>query len=140
PRASPRLGAPGTSHGRRHAGDAVLPPRGGGRSPHGAPRSRREFGDEHRARREEAMSNLKQRFGHAMDGKRVPEVTFRTREGAGWKNLTTREIFAGQKVVVFALPGAFTPTCSSAHVPRYNELAPAFKALGIDAIVCISVN
>lgn len=75
-----------------------------------------------------------------MEGQRVPEVTFRTRDGAAWKDVTTKELFAGKKVIVFALPGAFTPTCSSAHVPRYNELAPAFEALGVDAIVCISVN
>ena len=75
-----------------------------------------------------------------MEGQRVPEVTFRTRDGAQWKDVTTKELFAGKKVVVFALPGAFTPTCSSAHVPRYNELAPAFKALGVDSVVCISVN
>ena len=75
-----------------------------------------------------------------MEGQRVPEVTFRTREGAEWKNVTTKEIFGGKKVVVFALPGAFTPTCSSAHVPRYNELAASFKKLGVDSVVCVSVN
>lgn len=75
-----------------------------------------------------------------MEGQRVPEVTFRTRQGAEWKDITSKELFAGKKVVVFALPGAFTPTCSSAHVPRYNELAPALKARGVDSVVCISVN
>jgi glutaredoxin-like protein len=75
-----------------------------------------------------------------MEGKRVPEVTFRTRDANGWKNVSTADVFAGKKVVVFALPGAFTPTCSSAHVPRYNELAPEFRRRGIDSIVCISVN
>lgn len=75
-----------------------------------------------------------------MEGQKIPDVTFRTREGAEWKNVTTKDLFAGKKVVVFALPGAFTPTCSSAHVPRYNELAPAFKKLGVDSVVCISVN
>jgi peroxiredoxin/glutaredoxin len=74
------------------------------------------------------------------EGQRVPEVTFRTRDGAEWKDVTTRELFAGKKVVVFSLPGAFTPTCSSSHVPRYEELAPAFEARGVDRIVCISVN
>jgi peroxiredoxin/glutaredoxin len=74
------------------------------------------------------------------EGTRVPEVSFRTRQGSAWKDVTTRELFAGKKVVVFALPGAFTPTCSSSHVPRYNELAPAFRKAGVDAIVCISVN
>jgi peroxiredoxin/glutaredoxin len=74
------------------------------------------------------------------EGQRIPDVTFRTRDGAQWKDVTTKELFSGKKVVVFALPGAFTPTCSSAHVPRYNELAPALKACGIDDIICISVN
>ncbi|MGE3671442.1 MAG: glutathione peroxidase [Polyangiaceae bacterium] len=74
------------------------------------------------------------------EGQKVPEVTFRTREGSAWKDVTTQELFAGKTVVVFSLPGAFTPTCSSTHVPRYNELAPVFKAKGVDEIVCMSVN
>jgi len=74
------------------------------------------------------------------EGKRVPNVTFRTRVGGEWRNISTDEIFKGKNVVVFSLPGAFTPTCSSTHVPGYNELAPAFHANGIDKIVCISVN
>jgi len=74
------------------------------------------------------------------EGQRVPEVTFRTREGGQWKDVTSDELFAGKKVVVFALPGAFTPTCSASHLPRYEELAPALKQAGIDDIVCISVN
>jgi glutathione-dependent peroxiredoxin len=74
------------------------------------------------------------------EGQRVPEVTFRTRKDGQWKEVASRDVFAGKRVVVFSLPGAFTPTCSSAHVPRYSELAPAFKARGVDEIVCISVN
>jgi glutathione-dependent peroxiredoxin len=74
------------------------------------------------------------------EGEKVPDVTFRTREDGSWKDVTTKDIFRGKKVVVFGLPGAFTPTCSSAHVPRYNELAAAFKARGVDSIVCLSVN
>jgi len=74
------------------------------------------------------------------EGRRVPQVTFRTREGGEWKNLTTDDVFKGRTVAVFSLPGAFTPTCSSTHLPRYNELAPAFAANGVDAIVCVSVN
>jgi glutaredoxin-like protein len=74
------------------------------------------------------------------EGQSVPQVAFRTRVGGKWKSLTTDEIFKGRTVVVFSLPGAFTPTCSSTHLPRYNELAPAFRANGVDAIVCISVN
>ena len=75
-----------------------------------------------------------------MEGQRVPEVTFRTRDGSQWKDVKTSDVFAKKKVIVLALPGAFTPTCSSAHVPRYNELLPEFKARGVDSIVCVSVN
>ena len=74
------------------------------------------------------------------EGQRVPQVAFRTRRNGEWKTVTTDEIFKGRTVVVFSLPGAFTPTCSSTHLPRYNELAPAFRANGVDEIVCISVN
>jgi glutaredoxin-like protein len=74
------------------------------------------------------------------EGKAVPEVTFHIRENNAWKEVTTRELFKGQTVAVFSLPGAFTPTCSSTHLPRYNELAPAFFANGVDRILCISVN
>ena len=74
------------------------------------------------------------------EGKRVPDVTFRVRQDNEWKSVTTADVFAGRTVVVFSLPGAFTPTCSSTHLPRYNELAPAFLASGVDAIVCVSVN
>lgn len=80
---------------------------------------------------------------------RVPTVVFKTRirnEALGgpnpfeWKDLSTDEIFRGQKVVVFALPGAFTPTCSTSHLPRYEELFEEFQAQGVDKIVCLSVN
>lgn len=74
------------------------------------------------------------------EGQRVPKVTFRARQNNEWKDITSDELFKGKKVVLFALPGAFTPTCSSAHLPRYNELAPIFKANGVDSIVCLSVN
>jgi glutathione-dependent peroxiredoxin len=75
------------------------------------------------------------------EGQRVPEVTFKTRTAdAQWKDVKTSDLFAHKKVVVFSLPGAFTPTCSSAHVPRYNELLPELKARGVDSVICISVN
>lgn len=74
------------------------------------------------------------------EGTRIPEATFRVREGGAWTEVGTRDLFAGKTVIVFALPGAFTPTCSSSHVPRYDELAPAFRRLGVDDIVCLSVN
>jgi glutathione-dependent peroxiredoxin len=74
------------------------------------------------------------------EGQRVPAVTFRVRQDNEWRSVTTDELFDGKTVVVFSLPGAFTPTCSSTHLPRYNELAPAFHANGVDAILCVSVN
>ena len=74
------------------------------------------------------------------EGKRVPKVTFRTRQNGQWKDVTSDQVFNGRAVVVFALPGAYTPTCSSAHLPRYNELAPTFRAAGVDEIVVLSVN
>ncbi|QQR91107.1 MAG: glutathione peroxidase [Myxococcales bacterium] len=80
-------------------------------------------------------------MNNAMEGKEVPEVTFRVKNEKGeWQDLKSKEIFSGKTVAVFSLPGAFTPTCSTAHVPRYNELAPVFKEHGVDDIVCVSVN
>jgi glutaredoxin-like protein len=74
------------------------------------------------------------------NGKPVPQVTFRTRREHEWVNLSSDDVFKGKTVVVFSLPGAFTPTCSSTHVPRYNQLAPEFKKQGVDEIICVSVN
>ena len=74
------------------------------------------------------------------EGERVPNVTFRTRSNDQWVEVTTDELFAGKTVIVFSLPGAFTPTCSSTHVPGYNELAKTFKENGVDDIICMSVN
>lgn len=74
------------------------------------------------------------------EGERVPSVTFRTRDNNEWVNVTSESVFGGKTVIAFSLPGAFTPTCSSSHVPRYNELASVFRKNGVDEIVCISVN
>ena len=74
------------------------------------------------------------------EGQAVPAVTFKTRKDGQWLELTTDHLFKDKRVVVFSLPGAFTPTCSSSHVPRYNELAPIFKENGVDDVLCISVN
>ncbi|KAB7710094.1 redoxin family protein [Plesiomonas shigelloides] len=76
----------------------------------------------------------------AHEGQAVPQVTFHTRQGDLWVNVTTDELFKNKTVIVFSLPGAFTPTCSSSHLPRYNELAPVFARLGVDDILCVSVN
>lgn len=75
-----------------------------------------------------------------IEGKAVPNVTFKTRQGDNWVDVSTDDIFKGKTVVLFALPGAFTPTCSSTHLPRYNELAETFRKEGVDSIQCLSVN
>lgn len=74
------------------------------------------------------------------EGKQVPDVTWPVRSGDEWKKMSSKEIFSGRRVILFSLPGAFTPTCSSTHLPRYNQLASTFKKLGIDEICCMSVN
>lgn len=74
------------------------------------------------------------------EGQKVPQTKFRTRVDSDWVDLTTDDVFKGKTVAVFSLPGAFTPTCSSSHVPRYDHLADRFRKLGVDEIVCISVN
>jgi glutaredoxin-like protein len=74
------------------------------------------------------------------EGQTVPQTTFRTRQDHEWIDVSSDEIFRDRTVVVFALPGAFTPTCSSTHVPRYNQLTPAFRQQGVDEVICISVN
>jgi len=79
----------------------------------------------------------------------IPQALFHTRvrnealSGPNpfeWKEQTSDDIFKGQRVVLFALPGAFTPTCSTSHLPRYEELYEEFRALNVDKIVCLSVN
>lgn len=74
------------------------------------------------------------------EGQRVPDVIFKTRRNDEWVDIASAELFDGKTVVVFALPGAYTPTCSSTHLPRYNELAGTLKAHGIDDVICLSVN
>ncbi len=74
------------------------------------------------------------------EGQNVPKVTFKTRANGEFVDLASDRIFRGKNVVVFSLPGAFTPTCSSTHLPRFNELAKTFRENGIDDIVCVSVN
>ncbi len=75
-----------------------------------------------------------------IEGQRVPSVTFKTRHDHEWINRTSDDIFKGKTIVLFSLPGAFTPTCSSSHVPRYNQLVPAFRTHGVDEVICVSVN
>ena len=73
-------------------------------------------------------------------GDKVPAVTFHTRKDGAWLDVTTDDIFKGKTVVLFALPGAFTPTCSSTHLPGYLEYGDDIKAQGVDEIACLSVN
>ncbi len=73
-------------------------------------------------------------------GTKVPELNTKYRKNGEWHDLHHDDIFKGKRVVIFSLPGAFTPTCSSSHVPRFEQLYPSFQNEGIDAIYCISVN
>ncbi|WP_310486969.1 peroxiredoxin [Chamaesiphon sp. VAR_69_metabat_338] len=85
----------------------------------------------------------------AVVNQQVPNVVFKTRvrdESVGgsnpfkWQDTTTKDIFAGKRVVVFSLPGAFTPTCSTTHLPGYDAAYDQIKALGVDEVYCVSVN
>ena len=76
----------------------------------------------------------------SMEGQPVPNVNFRIREGDEWISRSSETLFSGKTVVLFSLPGAFTPTCSSTHLPRYNELSSTFADNGVDEIICMSVN
>ena len=73
-------------------------------------------------------------------GDKLPEATFKVRTPEGLKDVTTRELTAGKRVVLFAVPGAFTPTCHAKHVPSYLEHLDALKAKGVDAVACVAVN
>lgn len=75
----------------------------------------------------------------------IPNVVFKLRVkdeagNYGWKSVTTSDIFDGKKIVFFSLPGAFTPTCSSTHLPGYEAMFDEFKSLGVDEVYCVSVN
>ena len=74
------------------------------------------------------------------EGQRVPDATFKTRRDNQWVDISSAELFKGKTVVLFALPGAYTPTCSSSHLPGFNTLAPVFKTCGVDEVMCLSVN
>ena len=71
------------------------------------------------------------------EGEKIPAVTVKNTD---MSDVTTDELFGGKKVVLFAVPGAFTPTCSNQHLPGYVENADALKAKGVDEIICLSVN
>ena len=73
-------------------------------------------------------------------GDTLPNTTFRVMTSEGPKPKPAEEVFKGKKVVLFAVPGAFTPTCSARHLPSFKENADAFKAKGVDVIACTSVN
>jgi len=73
-------------------------------------------------------------------GDKVPALAVKTKTAEGIQDVKTDELFGGKTVVLFALPGAFTPTCSAKHLPGYVEKAADLKAKGVDAIACLSVN
>ena len=73
-------------------------------------------------------------------GDKIPALTLKTMTGDGIQDVSTEDLFGGKKVVLFAVPGAFTPTCSAKHLPGFVEHAAAIRAKGVDAIACVSVN
>jgi peroxiredoxin len=73
-------------------------------------------------------------------GDKLPEVSLKAMTADGIQNLSSSQLFGGKKVVLFALPGAFTPTCSAKHLPGFVERADEIRAKGVDSIVCVSVN
>jgi len=73
-------------------------------------------------------------------GDKLPSMTLTQATAEGPKPVSTDEFFAGKKVALFAVPGAFTPTCSAKHLPGFKQHVPDFKAKGVDAIACLSVN
>ncbi|HTS94377.1 MAG TPA: peroxiredoxin [Stellaceae bacterium] len=73
-------------------------------------------------------------------GEKIPSVKLKHMTAEGIKDITTDEIFKGKKVVLFALPGAFTPTCSAKHLPGFVQKAAEIKGKGVDTIACLSVN
>lgn len=84
-----------------------------------------------------------------LEGKKLPSVVFKTRvrdESVGgdnpyrWQDVSSEELFGGKKVVLFGLPGAFTPTCDSQHLPGYESFYDELKKLGVDEVYCLSVN
>lgn len=88
-------------------------------------------------------------MSHLVEGNNIPEVVFKTRvrdesvEGENpfrWKDLSSSDIFKGKNIVIFALPGAYTPTCSTTHAPGYEARYDEMKALGVDEVICLSVN
>lgn len=82
------------------------------------------------------------------EGSKIPSVLFKTRTRVessdenpfDWKDLTSEDLFKGKKIVLFALPGAFTPTCSNTHLPGYEKAYDELKGLGVDDVYCLSVN
>jgi peroxiredoxin len=88
-------------------------------------------------------------MSHIIEGGNLPAVTFKTRvrdESVGgenpfrWQDVTTDDLFKGKNIVIFALPGAYTPTCSTTHAPGYESKYDEMKALGVDEVICLSVN
>jgi peroxiredoxin len=77
---------------------------------------------------------------HKKVGDLIPDALFPIRQGDKWRNLTTIDIFSGRKVVLLALPGAFTPTCSKSHLPGFSSHAAQLLEAGVDRICCLSVN
>ena len=84
--------------------------------------------------------NAPERRGRIAEGERIHAGKLRIFRDGTWEEADGDKVFADRRIIVFGLPGAFTPTCSSQHLPRFNELAPRLRELGVDDILCVSVN
>jgi glutaredoxin-like protein len=84
--------------------------------------------------------NARERRGRIGEGESIEAGPLRVYREGRWDQVDTNTLFGKRRVIVFGVPGAFTPTCSSRHLPRFNELAPTLRARGVDEIVCVSVN
>jgi peroxiredoxin len=73
-------------------------------------------------------------------GDRIPEASFKRLGAGGIEDISTHELFDGKKVVIFAVPGAFTPTCSDLHLPGFIDKAGTMKGRGVDTVACVAVN
>ena len=74
------------------------------------------------------------------EGQLVPDVSFKVRRNGDWATVTSAQLFGGKNVIVFSLPGAFTPTCSMQHMPSYLQNMDALRAKGVDTVACLAVN
>src|SRR4051812_33832934 len=86
------------------------------------------------------LTTWSQTMPSSREGSSIPNTNFKVLRDGKVQDVSSAELFKGRRVILFALPGAYTPTCSTGHVPRFVELAPELRKHGIDDVICLSVN